>query len=477
MQEQRRVDAETKFFEGNRHMAAGDFEAAEACFRQAIERVPDFSEAWANLGFVLDHQGDSTQAEASYRQSLTFDPECSQVLINLGGLLANQRRFEQAEAAYGEAIFHDPHSPAAWSNLGALYAGMRREDEAEACLRRSIQLDKDYAKAHFNLGYLLLRQGRFEEGWQCLEARDWYAALTNYFSCPRWTGESLVGKSLLIGYEAGHGDMIQFCRYAKLLKTRGVNHITLLCHPALKTLLMTLDGVDVVIAFDESIAKSGWDFWTPLMSLPYYCQTRLESIPAEIPYLQANAELVAKWRALLPDHKLRVGLVWKGNPAFENDAERSLKNLDLLAPLGAVKQVSFISLQKGAGEEEAMRPPVGLPLIHLGSKMADFADAAAIVESLDLVICVDTAIAHLTAALGKPCWVLLPNYMTDWRWLSEGSDSVWYPGVMRLFRQPASGQWAPVITEVVTALESFARNRLAAPSLHRITIPNARHYF
>jgi ADP-heptose:LPS heptosyltransferase len=169
-------------------------------------------------------------------------------------------------------------------------------------------------------------------------------------------------------------------------------------------------------------------------------------------------------------------LVWKGNPAFENDANRSMKNLDLLAPLGAVQQVSFISLQKGAGEDEAMQPPVGLPLVHLGSQMTDFADAAAIVESLDLVICVDTAIAHLTAALGKPCWVLLPNYMTDWRWLSEGSSSIWYPGVMRLFRQPASGQWAPVIAELVTNLERFAQDRLAATNLQGSAIPDARHY-
>jgi Flp pilus assembly protein TadD len=455
MQERQRIDAEAKFFEGNQHMAADDFDAAENCFRQAIRLVPDFSEAYGNLGFVLDHKADYVQAETSYRQSLTLAPECLQVLLNLGVLLAAQRRFEEAQATYEEAIFYDPHSPAAWSNLGALYAGMKREDEAEACLRRSIQLDSTYAKAHFNLSYLLLRQGRFEEGWQRLEARDWYAALAKRLSCPRWQGESLVGGSLLIAYEAGHGDMIQFCRYAKLLKMRGVAHITLLCHPALRTLLMTLDSVDVVIAFDEHLPDFGWDFWTPLMSLPFCCQTRAESVPAEIPYLQASAALVAKWRLMLPADKLRVGLVWKGSPNFENDAERSLASLDLLAPLGAVKQVSFVSLQKGAGEEDAIRPPAGLPLVHLGAQMSDFADAAAIVENLDLVICVDTAMAHLTAALGKPCWLLLPNYMTDWRWLSEGSTSMWYPGVMRLFRQRETGDWAPVIAELVTALEDF----------------------
>jgi hypothetical protein len=157
-------------------------------------------------------------------------------------------------------------------------------------------------------------------------------------------------------------------------------------------------------------------------------------------------------------------LVWKGNPKFENDADRSLPSLDLFAPLGAVQQVSFISLQKGAGEDEAGQPPAGLSLVHLGSQMNDFADAAAILANLDLVICVDTAMAHLTAALGKPCWLLLPDYMTDWRWQSEGADSLWYPGVMRIFRQQQRGDWAPVITNVVTALEDFSRARRTSTS-------------
>ncbi|MEI8168523.1 MAG: tetratricopeptide repeat protein [Rhodoferax sp.] len=464
MQNQQRIDAEAQFFEGNRHMAAGNFDAAENCFRQAIRLAPDLSEAYGNLGFVMDHQGDVVQAEDCYRQSLALDPGSSTLHLNLGALLASQKRFKQAQAAYEEAIFHEPQSPAAWSNLGALFAGMKREEEAESCLRKAIQLDGSYAKAHFNLSYLLLRQGRFEEGLRSLEARDWYTALANYLACPRWQGESLVGKSLLIGYEAGHGDMIQFCRYAKALKAQGAGRITLLCHPALKTLLMTLDSVDAVMAYDENIPKSGWDFWTPLMSIPYYCQTRAENIPAEIPYLQANAGLMPKWRDALPDASLRVGLVWKGNPKFENDADRSLASLDLLAPLGAVKQACFISLQKGEGEDEALRPPTGLSLLALGSQMTDFADAAAIVAQLDLVICVDTAMAHLTAALGKPCWLLLPDYMTDWRWGSEGAGSLWYPGVMRIFRQSQPGDWNAVVNDVVAALQEFATARLSSTS-------------
>jgi hypothetical protein len=379
------------------------------------------------------------------------------VHLNLGALLAAQGLFEQAQAAYSEALECDPYAAAVWSNLGALYLGQKREDEAERFLRMAMALDPDFPKARFNLSYLLLRHGRFEEGWQCLEARDWYQSLASYLSCPRWQGEALAGKSLLIAYEAGHGDVIQFCRYASVLKARGAHHITLLCHPALKTLLATLDGVDAVMAFDETIATTGWDYWTPLLSIPHHCQTRADSIPAQLPYLHATAQRQAKWAPQLPVQGLRVGLVWKGNPKFENDADRSLAHLDLLAPLWAVSGVCYISLQKGAGEDEAIRPPAGQPMLHLGSQLQDFADSAAIVSQLDLVICVDTAMAHLAGALGKPCWVLLPDYMTDWRWGHQGCDSPWYPGVMRLFRQPTRGDWSAVVADVVLALRERVR--------------------
>ena len=450
----RRIAAEALFHEGNRLLSEGDLAAAERCFRDALERFPEFSEAWANLGFLLDQTGALAQAEDCYRRSLEIAPECTQVYLNLGALLTAQGRFESAHAACSEAISRSPEAPGGWSNLGVLYIGMKREAEAEFFLRKALELDPAFAKAQFNLGYLLLRQGRFEEGWRSLESRDWYRGLAQHLTSPRWCGEALAGKSLLIGYEAGHGDVIQFCRYAALLKDQGATHITLLCHPALKTLLTTLNGVDHVIAFDENIPNSGWDFWTPLLSIPYYCQTRAESIPAELPYLHASPARVEKWRALLPnlDAKLRVGLVWKGNPKFENDADRSLSSLKLLESLGAVPQVHFISLQKGAGEDEARCPPSGLELIQLGSQMEDFADAAAIITQLDLLISVDTAMAHLAGALGKPCWLLLPDFMTDWRWQSERSDSPWYPGAMQLFRQPSRGDWTSVITQLGVAL-------------------------
>src|SRR5450830_1669865 len=260
------TSAETLFFEGNRHMAAGDSARAEACFRAALQMAPDMAEVHANLAFLLDERGAAVEAEACYERAIALNPALSQVHLNFGTLLASHKRFDEAEAAYTRAILLAPESPAGWSNLGGLYAGMKRDAEAEVCCRQAMALDASYAKARFNLAYVLLRQGRFEEGWPCLESRDWYGALQAHLDCPRWRGESLQAKSLLIGFEAGHGDMIQFGRYAAVLKRQGAAHITLLCHPALKTLFVTLDGVDQVIAFDEAVPKTGWDCWTPLLS-------------------------------------------------------------------------------------------------------------------------------------------------------------------------------------------------------------------
>lgn len=447
------------FFEGNRRMAAGDAEGAEKYFRETLHAAPDCSEAHANLALLLEAGGAAAEAEACYRRSTALNWRHAENHLNFGAFLARHKRFDEAEAAYLRATLINPKSPVAWSNLGALYACMKREQDAEHCFCTALLFDPGYAKARFNRSYVQLRQGRFAEGWRSMEARDWYAALAARIVCPQWRGESLAGKSLLIGFEAGHGDMIQFCRYASALKELGASRVGMICHPALKTLFATLDAVDTVFAFDEPIPEMGWDFWTPPLSIPYHCKTRIDSIPAPIPYLHATAERVARWRPLIPSGGVRVGLVWKGSPQFENDADRSVPNLDLLAPLGNVAGVRFVSLQKGAGEQEALSPPAGLSLVHLGSMIGDFADTAAIVAGLDLVIAVDTAVAHLAGALGKPCWLLLPCYKTDWRWLTDCADSPWYPKTMRLFRQMEMGDWPTVIDDVRVALEQLVRER------------------
>jgi Flp pilus assembly protein TadD len=450
-------DAAALFLQGTRLMQAGDLAGAEACLAEAVRIAPDFAEGHANFGLLLARLGQRHEAELHCRRSLDLNPAYAQTHLNLGVLLAEDGRFEEAEAAYAQAIALSPFAPAGWSNLGVLYAGCGREAEAEQCYAKAIALDPDYAKAHFNRAYLLLRRGDFAQGWAGLEWRDWYAQLATQLAFPRWRGEALAGKSILIGIEAGHGDMIQFCRYAAVLKQLGASRVGVLCHPALKTLFATLEGADEVIALEATLRPAGWDCWTPPLSIPYYCGTRMDSIPAAIPYLHAAPELAREWGAQLPRGRLRVGLAWKGNAHFENDAERSLPALAVLQPLAAVagRDVHFISLQKGPGENEAVQQPGALRPVNFGPWLRDFADTAAVIMNLDLVISVDTAVAHLAGALGKPCWVLLPQVKTDWRWLKDRIDSPWYPGRTRLFRQERAGDWAPVVADLAEALEQF----------------------
>lgn len=450
---------------GEAHLQAGEWQQAAQFFRQALGLDAQFAEAHANLGYALDQAGDHAEAEGHYRTALDLAPRNATLHLNLGALLALQKRHAEAEPCYAAALALEPESSAVWSNLGALNLNLQRDDTAEACLRQAIVLDPANARARFNLAYLQLRHGHFEEGWALFEARDWYQGMARQLAFARWQGEPLAGCSLLVTYEAGHGDVIQFCRYIPLLKAAGAAHITLLCHPALKGLLGSLDGLDAVCGFDEALPPQAFAYWMPLLSAPHHLGTRLDTVPARLPYLHADPARRAHWASRLPAAgALRVGLVWKGNPQFENDSDRSLPHLHSLSPLWRVPGVGYVSLQKGAGEGEVAERSVPQPVTDLGSYMQDFADAAAIVAQLDLVITVDTAMAHLAGALGKPCWLLLPWYMTDWRWGAVGADSVWYPGVMRLFRQGPDGDWGPLITEVALALlERIRPQRAPAP--------------
>ncbi|HYL18687.1 MAG TPA: tetratricopeptide repeat protein [Burkholderiales bacterium] len=437
---------------------------AERMYRRAIELAPASADAYTNLGLLLDACDRDEEAETLHRQALALAPESSAIWTNLANLLVKLGRNEEAEQSYRRAIMLDPTSPIAQTNLGALLADSRRADEAEEAFGQAIALAPDYPRAQLNLGYLLLAQGRLAEGWRLHELR-FHEGLADRAThppdlpFPQWQGESLSGKSLLIWPEQGFGDEIQFCRFVPLLKQRGARELTLVCKPPLETLMKTLDGVDRVLNLDNAaVAVPPHDYWAFPLSLPFRLGIELETIPAKTPYLRALPERIAQWASRLPRGGLRVGLVWQGNHRNPNDADRSLRNLSVLAPLWSVSAVQFVSLQKGPAEDQAREPPAGQPLVHLGSDIADFADAAAIVQQLDLLICVDTATAHLAGALAKPCWVLLPAHKTDWRWLQARADSPWYP-TMRLFRQRARGEWEPVIGEVAGALRDLADSR------------------
>lgn len=463
---------------------------AEQIFRQALALEPHHAGNQYNLANLLKRQGRLREAEAAYRLAISLSPALAGAHRNLGELLQDAKRFAEAEAAYQAALALEPDDPVVLNDLGNLYyetgrlteaatayrrglaampgnadlhnhlgdtlVELGQAAEAEAAYRRALTLAPDHADARYNLGLLLLSLGRFEEGWTCYEARYDHrrrqpSAVPPALPFPQWQGEPLLGKSLVVWPEQGFGDEIQFARYLPSLKRLGVVRLTLVCKPALKPLLATLAGVDRVAALGEPLEPH--DYWTFALSLPRHLWAGVGTCADPLPYLGVPPERRERWRSRLPtDGKLRVGLAWKGSASHRNDAHRSLSGLADLTPLWSVPGVSFISLQKGQGEDEGSLLADRLPMTLLGQDFADFADTAAVVEQLDLVICVDTAVAHVAGALAKPCWVLVPSFETDWRWLRERADSPWYPGIIRLFRQRADGDWGTVAAEVAASL-------------------------
>jgi tetratricopeptide (TPR) repeat protein len=430
---------------------------AEAAYRQAIAHRPDYAEAHYNLGLALSNLERLAEAETAYREAIRCGPAIVQAYNNLGCVLRLLDRLPEAIEAFSQALALRPDLAEAHYNVGTALAQLRQLPEAEAAYRRALALRPDYGDARFGLAVLLLGMGRFEEGWRLYECRYDQPGFVHHktrsmLSCPQWQGDTLAGKSLLVWQEDGLGDMLQFGRYFALLKAQGAAHIAFACAPALHRLMVAVDGIDAVLDHDTALARvaaSTYDCWTSLLSAPLHLRTTVDTIPRAL-RLAAEPSLVEKWRPILetmpPGRK--IGLVWKGNPKHHNDANRSIPTLTTLAPLWSVPGIGFVSLQKGQGEDEARNPPAGQPLLELGSMVNDFADTAAIIEQLDLVICVDTSAAHLAASLGKPCWVMLPEKDIDWRWMHGRSDSPWYPHTLRLFRRAAGEAW-PVTVERV----------------------------
>ena len=448
---------EAAFDQGVELMQRGERQAAMIAFGEALAGDPSLAEAHINLGYLLEAEGDTVGAEKAYRQGLALDCGLKPAYLNLSALLADQGRLDEAEAVCRTLLQRDPENAGAWSNLGVIKLTAQADGQAEACLRQAMALAPDYWKAPFNLAYVLLRQGRWSEGWSHLESRPWYEAVGHALPFPRWRGGSPAGQRILLVPEAGHGDMIQFARYGAWLKAAGAIRVGCLCHPALARLFQRLEGLDEAYSLTDGLPDADWDAWVPPLSLPGCHGTTLAHLPNRVPYLSAAPEAIAHWHAPLAGLAgPRVGLVWKGNPRFENDRARTLPSLDTLAPLAAVPGIHWVSLQKGAGEEEAITHPP-FPLFTCAESLTDFADTAALIAHLDLVITVDTAVAHLTGALGKPCWLLLPAFRPDWRWLKSGDESPWYPGVMRLFRQSPGEDWGRVIARVATALAEWLR--------------------
>jgi tetratricopeptide (TPR) repeat protein len=436
-------------------LSLGRAEEAAAMLRQALALAPDSAEASNVLGNAMLTLGDPASAIECYRRAITLRPQYAEAHNNLGSALRSIWRLEEAEAELARAIELRPNYASAFANLGLVLQERGRYGEAMGAYDRAIAADPAHPTARANRAMLLLLLGRLREGFAEYEWR-WrmpgFATPAPAFPQPKWDGGDLAGRTLFVHAEQGLGSAIQFVRYVRIAAAKG-GRVLLECRRPLHRLFESsrggADGIEVVMKGEPLPA---FDRHAPLMSLPNLLGATLDTIPAEIPYLEARPADIAAWRERLAGVPTpRIGLVWAGNPRHENDRNRSMPAARF-AQLIERSRASFFSLQIPAAAEDLAALPSG-SVTDLAPALGDFADTAAVIENLDLVISVDTAAAHLAGALGKPVWLLLP-YVPEWRWMLERDDSPWYP-TMRLFRQRCPGDWREVIERLTVALQSW----------------------
>jgi tetratricopeptide (TPR) repeat protein len=411
--------AEAYYKRGNALKILGRLDAAIASYDQAIELRPDYSYAYCNRGVVQQSLGLAAAALSSYDQAIAADPTDAMAHYNRALLMQDSSRWDAAIAGYNHAISIDP----------------------------------GYADAQYNRSLALLFSGDFENGWRSYEWR-WKNAqrlsigIPRDFTQPLWLGEeSIVGKRLLLCSEGGLGDTLQFCRYATLSAAQGAT-VFLEVQPPLLSLLANLEGVSQVLAAGSPLPP--FDYQCPLMSLPLAFKTSLDTIPAAAKYLQSDQSAVARWRALLGERsRPRVGLAWSGNPNNAIDHRRSIRLADWMAHLPP--EFEYFCLQKDVREADRAALKSSPSIVSFDDHLLDFANTAALCECMDVVIAVDTSIAHLSGALGRPTWILLP-FNPDWRWLRDRDDSPWYRSA-KLYRQKNPGDWHEVFTRIASDLQ------------------------
>ncbi len=446
---------------GLARMAAGALDEAEQHQREALRLDPTFPEAHNGLGLVHYQFGRIAEAENCFRGCLRLWPEHPGAHLNLAVALQSRGQHDAAEASYRDALRFGADAAQVHNNLSVLLREMGRVTEAEASARMALRVRPDMADARVNLALVRLLTGRWAEAWPDYEARWLVGGLAlarRGFAQPLWTGEQpIAGRTVLLHAEQGLGDTLQFCRYAPLVAAQGAR-VVLEVQPALVRLLAPLAGVAQVVAAGDALPA--FDLHCPLMSLPHAFATTPETVPATVPYLAADPAQQAAWRnalAGLPGR--RIGLVWAGSMrawlphAAALDRRRSMRLADMV-PLAAVRGCSFVSLQLGPPAAQLNEPPAGLLVHDVAGHLGDFADTAALVANLDLVIAVDTAVVHLAGALGRPVW-LLNRCDTCWRWLLGREDSPWYP-TLRQFRRAAQEDWSSLVRRVAEALDQSA---------------------
>jgi tetratricopeptide (TPR) repeat protein len=418
---------------------------AVAAFDAVLAREPRHVQALINRGNARAELAEAGLALTDYDAALDVAPGHPLALYNQGNALRALGREQDALVAYDGALAAAPNHSGALSNRGMALAALNRHQDALASYRRALALQPENADVHFNAAMSLLTIGDYPNGFTEYEWR-WKRpgmGMRTDLRKPLWLGETpLAGKTILLHAEQGLGDTVMFARYAPLLARSGAR-VVLEVQPELKTLLAALQGVAAIVARGEPLPP--FDLHCPLTSLPFACKTTLSSVPADIPYLRAPETSLAKWRECFEGLLPRVSLAWSGRATHVNDRNRSL-SLAQLEPLLEAEDVRFVSIQRElrpADAELLAREP---RIMDVGPELAEFTDTAAVLALSDLVICVDTSIAHVAGAMGRPAFVLLP-FQPDWRWTLDRERSPWYPET-RLFRQPVPGDWASVITRV-----------------------------
>jgi len=423
---------------------------ALSAYDRARQIAPNDPDIWNGRGVALLELDRAEEAISSFDQALAIDPDHLEALGNRGNSQLRLNHVQEAAASYEAALKKAPENARLLTNYAVALRKLDRPDEALLNLAKARVSDPSFAVAQYVQSLVKLSLGDFKAGWRAHEARwatEALAAQRRHFAQPLWLGEvSLAGKTILLHAEQGYGDVIQFVRYVSCVAALRAK-IILEVQPELVRLFSAMEGVQTIVPRGGILPP--FDFHCPMMSLPLAFGTELHSIPAVVPYLAAPAELAADWRQSLPHSGPLIGLAWAGDRSHKNDLNRSLR-LETLRPLFELPNVQFVSLQQEVHEEDAEFIRSAPQIVRFDRRFHDFADTAAVIAHLDLVISVDTAVAHLAGAMAKPLLLLLP-YAADFRWLRERCDSPWYP-TARLFRQRKFNDWSEVVTELVNEL-------------------------
>jgi tetratricopeptide (TPR) repeat protein len=442
----------------NSLVAVKKFDDALAAFHRALTLDPKHFVAHLGRGGALVQLKRYSEALDSYEKAVAIAPDESQCYNNRALALAALGRYDEAFASYDKALELAPNFVEAYVNRGNAFGSLGHTERGLADYLRALEIKPDRVEAIWNMSLAQLTLGNFREGWKNYEVRWRKEETVPYrrnFTQPLWLGkEEVAGRTILLHAEQGLGDTFQFLRYAPLLAHRGAK-VILEVQPSQKTLLADVDGLSGIYSRGEDLPD--FDLHCPIMSLPLAFGTELATIPAEIPYIRVPADRLPKWRARLGESRaLRVGVAWAGSATHTNNRNRSI-TLSRFAALFAASKVEFVTLQKELGPGDAATLRRHPNVIPLGEELSDFADTAAVISLLDLVVSVDTSVVHLTGAIGRPFWLLVP-FAPDFRWLLKREDSPWYP-TARLFRQPGINDWESVFERARRELERKAEHQ------------------